>query len=78
MSFLEKKIQNKKSDKFFFLVEMKNAQGSTVLLFLGEKSPKDLRGDVARWENEGGWETSGEVKLVTLRCKKLPFLNHHH
>ena len=43
--------------------------GLSKLLFLGKKvSFKDLRGDVASWEKEDGWETSGEVNVVTLRC----------
>ena len=28
---------------------------------------KEVRGDVASWEKEEGWETVGEVKIVTLR-----------
>ena len=32
-----------------------------------KKSPKDLRGDIATWEKEDSWETSGEVSMVTLR-----------
>ena len=43
-------------------------QACKSFLLLGEKSLKDLRGDVASWEKEDGWETSGEVNVVTLRC----------
>ena len=39
-----------------------------VVVFGRKSLFKDLRGDIASWEKEDGWETSGEVRVVTLRC----------
>ena len=72
------KYKTKSWTKFFSWSKWKVHNTQQYCFFWLKKSPKDLRGDVASWENEGGWETSGEVNLVTLRCKKLPFLHHHH